>query len=109
MCKSTGGKGISCRTEGTCFEITCQICEKEDKRTIYIGETSRSTYERMLEHFWLFKSKKEGDVDKGESNSVLWNHSKTHHSFTMKTTDWRVEIKSAHRTPLERQLQKLSG
>lgn len=104
VCQSTKGKGISCRTEGTCYEITCQICEKEDKRTIYIGETSRSTYERMAEHFWLFKSKKEGDVDKGESNSVLWNHSKTHHSSTMKTTDWRVEIKSAHRTPLERQI-----
>ena len=58
----------------------------------------------MYEHFWLFKKRKEGDVEKGESNSVLWNHSKSQHSSTMKTGDWKVEITSSHRSPLERQI-----
>ena len=25
VCKSTKGKGISCRTEGTCYQITCKL------------------------------------------------------------------------------------
>ena len=83
VCRSTSGKGISCRAEGTCYQISCKQCEKQKKRTVYIGETSRSTYERMYEHFWLFKKRKEGDVEKGEANSVLWNHSKDKHASSM--------------------------
>ena len=85
VCQSTKGKGISCRTEGTCYQITCKLCEAASRRTVYIGETSRSTYERMYEHFWLFKKRKKGDVDKGESSSVLWNHSKSQHSLKLLT------------------------
>ena len=104
VCRSTGGKGISCRAEGTCYQITCKICEKQDTRTVYIGDTSRSTFERMFEHFWLFKSRKEGNPDMNEANSVLWNHSKSQHDSSMKTDDWKVEIVSSHRSPLNRQI-----
>ena len=78
VCKSTQGKGISCRTEGIYYQIMCKI--------------------------WLFRAKKEGDVEKEEWNSVLWNHSKEKHSSLMQTDDWKVEIQSSHRSPLQHQI-----
>ena len=56
-CKSSKGKGISCRAEGVCYSITCIPCEKEKLKAIYIGETSRSACERMYEHMYNFKRK----------------------------------------------------
>ena len=104
VCKSSSGKGISCRREGVCYEITCKKCDEENRRTIYIGETSRSSFERMSEHMWLFLHKKEGDVDKNQSNSVLWQHSKSAHEGRLKTTDWKIKVVSSHVSPLSRQV-----
>ena len=87
VCKSSSGKGIICRREGVCYEMTCKLCEAQKTRTIYIGETSRSSFERIHEHMWLFLSKKEGDVEKNQANSVLWIHSKSAHEGNMKTSD----------------------
>ena len=97
-CKSSAGKGISCRQESICYEMVCKVCEEQERRTIYIGESSRSAFERIHEHMWLFLAKKEGDVEKNQSNSVLWHHSK------MRTSDWRVKITSSHMSALSRQI-----
>ena len=40
-CKSTSGKGISCRKEGINYTISCTICESRGKTTLYLGESSR--------------------------------------------------------------------
>ena len=69
-CIRNKGKGISCRAEGVCYEIVCNLCSKEEKRTVYIGESSRSGYERIFEHMVLFKGKKEGDPEKQQQNNV---------------------------------------
>ena len=84
--------------------MTCIPCEKAEKRIIYIGETSRSACERLYEHMNMFKRKVEGDPEKNQNNSVFWNHSKDHHNGHLKTSDWKVEIVSAHRTALNRQV-----
>ena len=103
-CKSTKGTGISCRLEWVCYELVCLKCEEQKKRTIYIGETSRSAQERIYEHMRLFKGKKSGDPEKNQSNSVFCGHSRDSHNGSMKTDDWKIKIVSAHRTPLSRQL-----
>ena len=74
------------------------------KRTIYIGETSRSAQERIYEHMRLFKGRKSGDPEKNQANSVFWGHSRDFHDGSLKTEDWKIKITSAHRTPLSRQL-----
>ena len=76
LCQSQGGKGPSCRKEGTCYKIECSLCDQNEEGTKswYIGETSRSTHERLKEHMWLFSHKKEGDPSKNEASSVLWMH-----------------------------------
>ena len=104
VCKFSGGKGISCRSESVCYQMTCSLCEKEGRRIIYIGETSRSSMERIYEHMWLFKMRKEGNPELNEANSVLWNHSKSTHNSTMTTSHWKVEVTSSHKTPLSRQI-----
>ena len=48
-CKSSGGKGISCRQEGICYEMVCKLCEVSNRRTIYIGKSSRSSFERITQ------------------------------------------------------------
>ena len=75
------------------------LCKKEEKKIFYIGETSRSSYEILLEHMILFKGKKEGDPEKNQANSVLWAHSKDSHHGLMKTFDLEIKITSSHRYP----------
>ena len=62
ICHHQGGKGTSCRREAVCYRIECLICDKRSGgsnneeagggggKTWYIGETSRSAYERVKEH-----------------------------------------------------------
>ena len=46
------GKGIRCTKEGVCYKLECLQCRQLEPPIliIYIGETSRSGRERVLEH-----------------------------------------------------------
>ena len=113
ICACSGGKGISCRRENICYTIECKLCETaaeegEDKRIVrYLGESSRSGYERIKEHVANFVARKEGIDEDGElssSSSVLWIHSKEEHGGEMVIEDWKAKIISSHRTALGRQV-----
>ncbi len=72
---TTGGKG-SCDMKGVNYEIQCECGGK------YIGQSSRSSYERGREHFNQLRNEK----------GVLWKHQSEEHGgdsrkFTMKTTE----------------------
>ena len=101
---SSHGKGISCRQEGIVYELKCSICEEAGNKARYVGESSRSFYERLGEHFYLFKQRKEGDPEKNEASSALWLHSKAKHDGKMKIVHWKTKILSSHRTALNRQV-----
>ena len=104
ICNSNGGKGASCRKEGACYTIECKMCDAVGSKTKYIGETSRSPYERLSEHMKLFLGQKEGDPETGKASSVLWLHSKEAHGGEMTADDWKSRIVSSHRTALNRQV-----
>ena len=106
VCQSQGGKGTTCRREGTCYQIECKQCDELEGgvKTWYIGETSRSTMERMKEHLWLFNHKKEGDPTKDEASSALWIHSRDCHQGAMVGGDWRSKVVSTHFGALNRQV-----
>ena len=74
--------------------------EVKRSKTWYIGETSRSPYERIKEHMWLFTNKKKGDPEKEYASSALWRHSKEAHGGQMREGDWRLKITSTHKSPL---------
>ena len=58
--------GVDCRTRGCVYEIRCNDCSRK-----YIGQTGRSLYERIKEHFSDYRQKKE--------KSVLFEHSEMYH------------------------------
>ena len=45
----TGGEGQNCRQSNICYEVECQLCP-DDRRSLYIGESSRNLYTRAKEH-----------------------------------------------------------
>ena len=49
-CSSSEGDRYICRTPNVTYVNTCTLCKKEGRMTEYIGETSRTLYERMREH-----------------------------------------------------------
>ena len=103
---SSHGKGIKCRQESVVYTIECKVCQAQEKTSKYIGETSRSAYERFKEHFWLFRMKKQGDLTKNQSNSALYTHSLEEHGGTLQVQDWETKILSSHRTSLSRQTKE---
>ena len=106
-CINSGkGKGIKCRQESIVYTISCRVCKEEGRVSKYIGETSRSAYERFWEHFWLFRMKKQGDVNLNQPNSALWCHSKEAHEGSLQVKDWETKILSSHRTSLNRQKKR---
>ena len=79
----TKGLGIDCRARGCVYEIACEECkDKAEVKNKYRGQTGRSTYERMNEHFDKWEKKSE--------ESPLWRHSVDHHS--MNTFPVKVRI-----------------
>ena len=70
---------IDCRTRGCVYEIECKECKMK-----YIGQTGRSLYERIKEHFDAFKDKKE--------KSVLWEHARIHHNN--ESSEIEIKIKA---------------
>ena len=89
------------RRENVCYTIECKLCEspaeegKEKRIVRYLGESSRSGYERIKEHVANFEARKEGKDEDGElssSSSVLWIHSKEEHGGEMVVGDWKAKI-----------------
>ena len=85
-CEGNTTKKENCWSENINYEITCNDCQKDGRRAVYIGESGRSTYSRGLEH--------KNDLETGKNNTPLVEHNSTFHtgskmtskSFTMKKT-----------------------
>ena len=57
----------SCYNRNVCYKLTCVSCLKKVIRTSYVGETSRSLYERVGEHLKGLKTA----IMRGSSNSEM--------------------------------------
>ena len=65
-----GSKG-KCWQSGTTYAITCNLCDQNNSRGIYIGETGRPLYTRSVEHAENLKNKRKG--------KPLHEHMNAHH------------------------------
>ena len=83
--------------------------------TVYIGETGRSGFERMQEHFHNFNAKVEPktkentekfgeDKDDKDKGSMMWLHSRDFHQGTLSDDDWIAKITAKHKGALNRQV-----
>ena len=52
----------NCRVESVVYEIRCDVCEREGKRRVYVGETGKSAWERADQHWREWRAKKEGNA-----------------------------------------------
>ena len=85
-----------CRVEGVVYEIECQVCKENGVRRVYLGETGRSVYKPMLNHW--------DDWDKKKEGSSLWKHSVNEHGGLLDDDKFHVKVLRKPRTALERQV-----
>ena len=79
-----------CRQSNVCYEMDCQECsreairtDREQDRTVYVGETSRNLFTRGKEHWYKYQT--------NHSDSFMTKHQEEHHDsqqadFTAKVT-----------------------
>ena len=86
----------SCTTEGVNYTLECWTCRKEGTKRIYYGETSRSPYQRGIEHF--------REVREGFISHPMTVHFWEEHAGVKQEVLMRVL--SRHLTALDRQVQE---
>ena len=85
QCTSVEEK-TQCRSSNVVYESVCKLCKAEGRTTRYIGETSRSLYERTSEHL--------RDFLKQDNTSHMHNHLTTAHPTHTAPTDTQTAAKT---------------
>ena len=78
--------------------INCLECKKKEMNVEYIGETSRTTYERGGEHL--------RDLVGEVPGKPLWEHAKEEHGGETQTSWYKISVTEKHKTALQRQLRE---
>ena len=99
MCSGDTKIGRKCRKNDIVYQITCEECKKENKKSNYFGETNFNAYTRGKQHIDNYKSNCESTQEK----SALRKHAKEIHNdnnvkYTMKI------VKTFKEDPLARQI-----
>ena len=81
LCRNTEGDS-KCFKRNVLYESQCLQCKKAGKETIYVGETSRTGYERGREH--------EEDGKKEKDESHMWTHARDIHDGDKPKFSFRV-------------------
>ena len=84
----------SCTSEGANYSLECLTCRRQGGRRIYYGETSRSTYQRGVEHT--------REVREAVPSHPLVIHCVEEHGGEIQPILMRKL--SAHLTPMDRQI-----
>ena len=79
------------------YETQCDRCKEEGKESIYVGESSRSSYERGKEH--------DDDYNKKKEDSHMEKHSRTSHSAGEKPS-FSMKIIKTHQNAFQRQIHE---
>ena len=85
-----------CTQESICYTLQCMTCRAAGKKCTYEGESSRSPYERGVEH--------QAAVDKGEADHPLVRHAWEHHRG--RRPDFLMKVTTRHRKALDRLVQE---
>ena len=96
----------NCRQSNITYRTVCRLCKQRGDHSTYIGESSRSLYERQKEHV--------GDFRTGGEKSHMYQHLQECHmdswaQLNLQEDGWRqfkVETIKAHRSAFIRQLHE---
>ena len=72
-------------------------CAREGKEAVYVGESSRSAYERAMDHL--------GDYREGAEDSHMSNHAKTEHGGRL-DLKWKFSVIKTFQSSLTRQISE---
>ena len=100
VCACEDNKGLECRKTskgGIGYEIQCMECNENGKRSLYHGETSRTLYTRVKEHFH------QGRDTANESRPLL-KHIMLHHPG--KRVKFNIKKTGSFQDPLSRQVNE---
>ena len=100
VCKNHKGRGSSkCKRKSIVYESACMVCSKNGSRNgVYIGESSRSLYERSLEHLY--------DADKRRHSSHIFKHWALSHGEMTTQPEFKFTVLRSHSSALDRQLHE---
>ena len=82
---------------GVTYQWWCNTCTAEGKTAVCCGESSRSLWDRTVEHLAALKSR--------QSSSFLRKHWSTHHE-TEETPNFSVKLTGIFKTSAERQIRE---
>ena len=91
--QSTVGK---CTKQGVTYRIACKTCKNESVKSEYIGETSRTGYDRGQEHLKMLENR--------NPESPLVKHQVETHPD--QEPEFEMRILNTHKTPLSRQVEE---
>lgn len=97
MIHSTGGHG-NCNIEGVVYKGKCLDCEKDGKKSVYIGETGRSAYTRGVQHMNAIGNP-EGHTSNAFARHIIEKHDG-------EETDFKIDVVRSYKKPLERQVRE---
>ena len=93
ICKNEKQQG-KCTKEGITYRIGCMKCKENGINNNYWGESSRSMYERYMEHL--------KGLDNEEEENALWKHVVNEHGGIKQ--NFEVEIIRTYMTAMRRQI-----
>ena len=94
---TSAGRG-NCDQENVVYRGQCMICDENNTKSIYIGETSRSAYVRGLQHRRAIY-----EPTKHQHNAFA-RHMIDHHP--QKTPAFKIDVINSYKSPLERQISE---
>ena len=98
-CKDERGKGGNCRKNNVNYEIECMLCP-EDRRPVYIGETSRNLYTRAKEHI-------NGERTEGsEKNESCFARKHMEQCHPGRTSKYRAKVTKTNKDSMSRQIRE---
>ena len=99
LCKQ-GKEGTSgdCRRRNILYRTSCLECKEKGKDTFYIGESSRTSYERGKEHLRDFQTMSE--------ESHMFNHHQEEHKDKENHVEFAMKIEKSHFSAFRRQVHE---
>ena len=98
QCRICQVKPGACKTRGVVYEIHCLECKEKGLKSLYIGETHRTMWDRIGEHF--------SKLESGAKDSALLKHWRAIHQDTLSKPRFSAVKVGSYRTSTERQIRE---
>ena len=98
MACNKGDSEQDCYRRNILYENTCMLCLKKEQpaERVYVGESSRTMYERGAEHY--------DDLKKKRADSHMWKHWEIDHAGEEQEPQFKLKVVKTFQSSLDRQI-----